>query len=495
MRISFAKSIVRISAAGSIVLAILGLSAPQAAAQATDGGRLSLEDCPLGESGRMARCGSYSVYEDREAMSGRQIALNLVVVPAKGPDAAPDPVFFLAGGPGQGAAALAPVIDFVVPGINERRDIVLIDQRGTGRSNGLECPPGDLSTTLKALAFWLPEDGLAECREGLDADLTLYTTPIAMDDLDEVRAALGYERINIFGGSYGTRAALVYARRHPEHVRSLILRGVAAPDFRLPLYFARDAQAAMDDLIGDCKADRACNTAFPDFRQKLDQLLAKLEATPAIVRTVDPRTQEEVEVVIDRDVFAGGIRLVLYGSELAANIPVAVERGLEGDFQPFLQATLPLALQILQNFSFGMFLSVVCTEDIPFYTMDEGRSESEGTFMGATAASNMKAACDGWPRGDLPEGYHDHVTTDAPVLLISGEVDPVTPPGSAASVASHLPNSLHIVIPDAGHIPSFPGCLTRIASEFLDTASVASLDAGCVQDIQRPPFPVPPTDG
>ncbi len=316
-----------------------------------------------------------------------------------------------------------------------------------------------------------------------------------MDDLDEVRSALGYERINLFGGSYGTRAALVYARRYPEHVRAIILRGVASPGMRLPLHFARDAQAAIDDLIGDCEADRACNAAFPDFRQKLDQLLARLEATPAIVRTFDPRAQEEVEVVIDRDVFAGGIRLVLYGSQLAANIPVAVDRGLEGDFQPFLQATLPLAFQILQNFSFGMFLSVVCTEDVPFYSLDEARSESEDTFLGATAASNMKAACAGWPRGNLPEGYHDYVTTEAPVLLISGEVDPVTPPGPAAVVASHLPNSLHIVIPDVGHIPSFPGCVTRIASQFLDTASVEGLDAGCVRDIQRPPFPVPPTGG
>ncbi len=172
MKISLAQSI----ATGSIVLAVMAFSVPQVGAQQTNGGRISLEDCSLAGSERIARCGTYSVYEDREAQSGRQIALNVVVLPAKSADPASDPVFFLAGGSGQGAAGLAPIIDFVIPGMNERRDVVLLDQRGTGQSNGLECPLGDLKRTLKSLSFWLPEDGLAECRERLDADLTLYDT-------------------------------------------------------------------------------------------------------------------------------------------------------------------------------------------------------------------------------------------------------------------------------------------------------------------------------
>jgi pimeloyl-ACP methyl ester carboxylesterase len=204
-----------------------------------------------------AYCGTLKVYESRATKQGRQIDLNIVVLPALRSDAQPDPLFFLAGGPGQGAAQLAKLVRDIFRRVQSDRDIVLVDQRGTGKSNPLNCLDDDDS--LQSL-METPEQALEKlkaCQAKYDADLTLYTTPIAMDDLDDVRAFLGYERINVYGGSYGTRAALVYMRQHGERVRTAILDGVAPPNMRLPLYFPRDTQRAFELLARDCAADRA----------------------------------------------------------------------------------------------------------------------------------------------------------------------------------------------------------------------------------------------
>ena len=192
-----------------------------------------------------AYCGSLKVYENRATKQGRQIDLNIVVLPALRSDAAPDPLFFLAGGPGQGAAKLAKVVREIFRRVQSDRDIVLVDQRGTGKSNPLDCNSDDDS--LQAIMETNEQvlDRLKACQAKYDADLTLYTTPIAMDDLDDVRAFLGYDKINVYGGSYGTRAALVYMRQHGDRVRSAILDGVAPTNMRLPLYFPRDTQRAL----------------------------------------------------------------------------------------------------------------------------------------------------------------------------------------------------------------------------------------------------------
>jgi pimeloyl-ACP methyl ester carboxylesterase len=237
-----------------------------------------------------AWCGTFTVFEDRQAGSGRQIPLHIVVLPSLSDQGRAAPLVFLAGGPGQGAAVMAELVGAAFARVRRHRDIVLVDQRGTGRSHPLDCPAGDDSLS----AAFANEDEvlrlLEACLATLDADVRFYTTSLAMDDLDDVRRHLGYEQINLYGGSYGTRAALVYLRRHGAHVRSVVLDGAAPTDMRLPLFSARDAERALGALLTDCDADEACRSAHPGLSGRVRALIARLDNHPARVRLIHPRT-------------------------------------------------------------------------------------------------------------------------------------------------------------------------------------------------------------
>ncbi len=448
-------------------------------------------DCEVPGSSERALCGSLTVYENREARSGRTIDLAVMVLPATGVDPRPDPVFLLAGGPGQAAIALAPAIDQILPSaVRRNRDIVLVDQRGTGGSGGLQCEIEDLDEILASLAFKLPAHRLRACRDGFDADLRLYTTPIAMDDLDDVREALGYERINLWGGSYGTRAALVYLRRHGERVRAAVLRGVAPTDATLPLFFARDAERALELLSAACGAEEACETAYPGFRADLEALLAHLRDTPAPVRAIHPLTQDTVDATITADALVGGIHLIQYGTPFSRHIPRIIDAALRGDYEPFLSVALPFAGLLIQQIHIGMFLSVVCTEDVPYVEPQAAEVEAEGTYVGDRFSLYMIQACEGWPVGELPENYREPTRSDVPVLVVSGDEDPVTPPSWGEEALRYLPNGAHLVIPRTGHFPTAPGCSADLIARFLEEGGDDGLDAACLNEILRPPFTI-----
>lgn len=488
---------------GLAAAAILGgvLAGPHPAAaqdavlQASSGNRassgLELTECPVPGAEKPGLCGTLRVFEDRELRQGRTIDLAILVLPATGPDPAPDPIFLLAGGPGQAATVLGPAIDQIIPpAVRRSRDVVLVDQRGTGRSNGLQCPIVDLDEILEALAFEFSPESLRACRKAFDADLTMYTTPLAMDDLDDVREELGYSKINLWGGSYGTRAALVYMRRHPQRVRAAVLRGVAPTNATLPLHFARDAQRALLLLTEACAAADACERSFPNTPGDLESLLARLSAKPANVEAIHPLTQEPTDARITAEAFAGGLRLLQYGTYFSRHIPRIVEAGLRGDFEPFLSLTMPFAGQLIQQIYIGMFLSVVCAEDVPYLNLEKAEAEAEGTYLSSSASRYMTLACEGWPRGDLPDGYREPVRANQPVLVVSGDEDPVTPPSWGEEVARYLPNAYQLVLPRTGHFPTAPGCSAELIAGFLDRGSAEGMDPACLEEIPRPPFVV-----
>ncbi len=265
--------------------------------------QLVLEECEPGNGPLDARCGAIPVFEDRSRASGRTIDLKVVVYPALNRDPQPDPLFVLAGGPGQSAAQLSSVFAGMLRAVRQDRDLVFVDQRGTGESNGLPC---DMDTddleSLSSTDFVI--ETLRQCLEGYDADLRFYTTPVAMDDLDEVRAKLGYSSINLWGGSYGTRAALVYLRRHGEHVRSVVLDGAVPLAMKLPLSFPEDGQRALDLTFDACEMEDPCRKRFPDLRRKLAGLLDRLERQPIRVSVKHPRTGEDVDFEVQRDFVA-----------------------------------------------------------------------------------------------------------------------------------------------------------------------------------------------
>ena len=299
-----------------LVALLLFTFAPLSAAERT----LDLTPCArdIGVAG--AECGTLEVYENRETAEGRRIGLYVAVLPALGTETKPDPLFLLAGGPGMAATELANAAKTHLRRIREQREIVLVDQRGTGKSNGLDC--ADVDSTTQSFNVDFPFQALRDCAEALDADLRLYTTPIATDDLDDVRAALGYGSINLWGGSYGTRAALVYLRRHPDRVRTVILDGLAPPDMRLPLHFGEDANRAFDLTFGDCKEDVDCNTAFPNLRDTYHELLDRLEKAPESVRVAHPRTGEMEEIDFGRDDVFLQLRAALYSPDATRLLPL-----------------------------------------------------------------------------------------------------------------------------------------------------------------------------
>ena len=449
---------------------------------------MALSPCRIKGSGMHAQCGTLRVPENRAAPKGRQIDLFVAVVPALARAPAADALFLLAGGPGQGASdAFGPLLG-AFERVHRSRDMVLVDQRGTGKSHPLRC---DLYDPGAPLAARLSRDAVQEerfkkCLASYDADPRFYGTSIAMQDLDDVRVALGYEQIDLWGGSYGTRAALVYLREHGEHVRAEVLDGVAPPSQIIPLTFARDAQRSMDMLFDSCAHDAACAKAFPGLHDRFAQLLHRLSREPARTTVADPLTGAPQEVSIGYDAFAAGLRGVLYQQDLASLVPLIVDRAARGDFAPFVAATAGLDAGYSRTMSFGLTFSVLCSEDLPFTSREQIVEQARDTFLGPGEALDFLKICSFWPRGASPS--REPVRSDKPVLLLSGEIDPATPPRWAEEARRTLPDSVHLVVPGVGHGATAEGCGPQLIEKFLATAKTSSVDATCLSPLQRPPF-------
>jgi pimeloyl-ACP methyl ester carboxylesterase len=445
-----------------------------------------LHPCRISEGPPDAYCGTYTVFENRTAQSGRTIDLKIVVAPALRRDPKLDPLFIFEGGPGGGAATLASLRIPMFARYQRDRDVVLVDQRGTGESNPLDCATeDDQDDDLNTDNY--PVDRYRRCLEQLKADAQYYTTSIAMDDIDDVRRFLGYDLINLWGGSYGTRAALVYLKQHEPSVRSVILDGVAPPDMRLPLYMARDGQRALDRLIEDCARDTlGCARAYPALRQTVANLWQQLSKKPRVTFT-HPRTGLTKTITVSQRLVASIVFQSLYSPEVTALLPRLLTDAAEGNFQGLFALAYSTDLP-KGAMSEGMFLSVVCAEDVPRITPEDIVRESEGRFMGSAMFDTRLKPCEFWPRGTVPGDYYEPVRSSRPVLLFSGEDDPVTPPSWGEHVARSLTNAKHIVVPGAGHITLMRGCVSDLVGQFLDAASPAGLDASCVNALRRPPF-------
>jgi pimeloyl-ACP methyl ester carboxylesterase len=432
-------------------------------------------------------CGTLRVFENRETREGRTIDLKIVVLPGLGTDAQPDPLFFLAGGPGQGAAKMAKQLSEVFRRVQTQRDIVLVDQRGTGVSNPLNCEADQDSLAALNERDEVALERLRHCLRGLDADTRLYTTTIAMDDLDDVRRHLGYARVNLYGGSYGTRAALVYLRQHGDHVRSVVLDGVAPPDMRLPLFFARDAQRALDKLLADCETSVACRAKYPDLAARTRALLARLEKYPPRLRLTHPRTGIAEEVSVTAALVANVLAGALYSPTISALLPELLARAEANDFQGLLALGL-VNENASENMSVGMQLSVICAEDYPRVTHVESTRESRGSVFGDHLLTSRMKACEFWPRGKVDDPFYHPVTSNIPVLILSGDLDPVTPPSWGESVLPHLSNGRHIIVPGTGHGAIGTGCGIRLIHQFIEQGNAANLDTSCLEGLRRPPF-------
>jgi pimeloyl-ACP methyl ester carboxylesterase len=447
-----------------------------------------------------AKCGTLTVYEDRKAQAGRQIELNIAVVPTSGRDRASEPLFFLTGGPGQAATESYLQLLTAFSLLNQSRDIVLVDQRGTGESNPLRCDEADVEHGLGEIEDE-GEQGLGEiedelrvkllegCLERLEADVRLYTTAIAVEDLEAVRQALGYGQINLYGLSYGTRVALSYMRQYPDAIRAVILDGVVPPDEVLGMEVARDAQRALALIWARCLAESTCQEAFPNIREEWEALLTQLSQQPVELTLDHPTTGLPTKLLFTRDELAMTVRLLSYAPETAALLPLLVSHAQQrSNLETIAAQYLMISDSLSSSISDGMSTSVLCSEDAAFLSAQEAAAANAGTYYGDIQIKEFNVACSVWPRGDIPPNFHEPVISDIPTLLLSGEVDPVTPPENGRQVAQTLSNSLHLIAPGQGHNVIPRGCLPLLADDFLETASFTELETSCVEEIVPMPF-------
>ena len=459
--------------------------------------RIELTPCSIDRFNGEAKCGSYEVYENRLTRRGRKITLKIVIIPADSNDRLPDPVIYIAGGPGASATASAAGVANTLAQIRQHRDLVFLDQRGTGGSHPLNCNLYKQSDLSSYFGDVFPPDDVRKCRETLerDADLTLYTTLSAVDDLDDVREALGYHTVNLFGASYGTRLALVYLKRHADHVRTVTLQGVSPTNEFVPRNFPQSAERALEGILGECDANEACHKAFPNLRNEASQVFEKLRIGSV------PLSLRNVNVVLTHDQAVEGIRFMLYAPGTASRIPLILHQASQGEFTPILQASLAYRRQVLPGVSLGLYFSITCAEDIPWIKPGEGARLARDTFLGEASLRQLRAACRMWPRARVPNDYRKPTKSSSPVFVLTGEWDPVTPPTNGDATARYLSDSLHVVVPHGAHdFGDLEGiqCLLDLETEFVERGSIKGLDTSCVKAIKRRGFAVPiaqPSDG
>jgi len=456
--------------------------------------RSKLKPCKASRNGSEvdALCGQYQVWENRAAKTGRKITLKVLVFPALGPHPKPDPVVALGGGPGQAASDLSGVLSDKV---RQDRDLLFVDQRGTGEPDRLTClmgKPGDFQSLFDQL---FPLDAVRRCRDELSKkyDLTLYTTAAGADDLDEVRGWLGYDKLNLAGYSYGTRMALVYLKRHPQSVRTVTLWGSVPMDESLPISHSAAGQRSLDLLFDQCEHDAACNARFP-VRKDFQAVMARLDQGPIEVEAPHPETGKPTKVRLPREVVNETIRSLLYDAQSAAALPLAFHEAAAGDWKRLGEMIVPQRYGLLFGLSNGLFFSVTCAEDMPYITEEQIVARTAGSFLRDDRVRRQKAACEIWPRAKVEPGHRDPVRSDLPVLAINGKLDPVTPPDFGHRTVASLSNSLFLEVPYEGHGIS-NDCPVAIAETFLDRGILKGLDTSCLAAVKPTPFVLePPKD-
>jgi len=422
------------------------------------------------------------VPENPQRPGGRQIGLHVARVPAISARKRPDPLFVLAGGPGAAAGAFYATVPSAFARILRERDIVLVDQRGTGRSNPLDCAQ-DEDLLYRASGAEIAAS-TRSCLASLSrrADVRYYTTSLAVQDLERVRAVLGYARINLYGTSYGTRVAQHYLRRFPERVRSMILDGVVPVGMALGPAMATHAEHALLDILARCADEPTCHARFGDPAADYRTVRAALKVSTVPVSVHDPATGEYTPFEFGAEHLASVLRLLSYRSETAALLPLLLDAAAHDDYAPLAAQFLLVERSFGQSVALGMHNSVVCAEDVPYFDLRAiDRTRLAATYLGTAQLDGLESVCRVWPRGPVDADLHAPLASDVPALLLSGSDDPLTPPDFARQAAGYFHHSLSVVLDGFGHGQLAAPCVDRLMEQFVARASVDALDVSCTR--------------
>ena len=449
-----------------------------------------LED-PSNVAVALAECGSLAVPENPAEPSGRQISLRVARVPAINRRKQPDPLFVLAGGPGMAATTFYASASSYFERIHRDRDIVLVDQRGTGQSNPLNCSldDDDLYHASDAEIAANAQRCLTTLQK--TSHVEFYTTSIAVRDLDAVRVALGYQSINLYGVSYGTRVAQHYVRRFPAQSRAVILDGVVPPQLALGTETALNAERALSSILSRCAHETDCSKRFGDPAVAYHTLRNYLQAHAVSVSLSDPTSGEPAKLEFTNYHLATVLRLGSYTAEQAALLPLMLKGATmpSANFIPLASQFLMVNKSIGDSIAYGMHNSIVCTEDVPFWDLSKvNRAELEKTYLGTAQLDGLKSICSIWPRGPIDPDFHAELHSDVPALLLSGGDDPVTPPSDAEQARRGFAHSLHVVIKGFGHGQLTAPCVDRVMGNFVARGNVDGLDVSCVKNDVPMPF-------
>ncbi len=461
---------------------------------AAGAGPLELEDCRIsigpGFPGAKARCGTMQRPVNPDDPDSPEIGIRVAVVPALNLNPPSDPVVPIAGGPGQGTVEFYLSARAAFEPLRRDRDIVLIDQRGTGESAKMDCPIDD-EALLFETDFSVDEilGYTEECLRSLPHDPRWFTTSVAVTDLEAVREALGYTSLNLYGVSYGSRVAQHFARRYPDVTRSVTIDGVVPPQIALGPEIATESQKAVDSILARCAGDAACAAAFPDIRATFARVVADLRTAPVEVAVPHPDSGRMETVRFGIGQFAGAVRLLVYNANTIALLPLLVHEAGQGNFGPLASQFMLTAISMRDALAIGMHNSVMCTEDVPF--IDDAALDREriaATYMGAFQLETLEAMCRLWPDGPLDPEFKVPVDSDVPFLLLSGDADPITPPRYAEMAAVDLGLATHLVGKQQGHGQIMVGCMSRIVADFVESLDPLSLDTACMERSFVTPF-------
>lgn len=449
--------------------------------------QLPLTDCSLTHPRSpvviRASCGVLEVPLDHDQTDNGTLSLHLAVIPAKSSHTSATPLFFFAGGPGQSAMSSAAVLSRLRNETGKERDLVFIDQRGTGNSSTLNCPLDDDLQNLVSDNTKIAQETL-ECLNSLTADPKYFTSYHAVHDVDLVRQILGYEKINLLGVSYGTRMVQLYLKTYPQRVRSVILDGVVPLDVVLGPEFSRNLHASLGLLIRQCMADKVCGEAFPDLENDWQTYLGIPPREQRQLVLAHPRTGERLELDVDRETMDSALRMLSYSNITQAMIPLLLHSTAKGDWQLLISQAIQVAATLETELSMGMHNSVICSEDEPFLKPETQVSEK---LLGRMQ-QQLKVICDQWPKGRVFEDQHALPAFRVPALLLSGELDPVTPPGYGIRAAEHFIAKRHITVKGQGHNVIEKGCIPRLVKQFLNDLELTDEQVECANHTERLPF-------
>lgn len=469
----------------AVLLTSINALAQQTATKANSDKALSMTSCHLKGIRLQVQCGKLQVPMDYAKPSGEQISLNFAILPAIDDSQNNPPMMFLAGGPGQAATDLANTVKRAHAETLKTRNIILVDQRGTGGSAELTCDEFDQDNVYTAVTDELNEDLIAQCLAQIDYDLSQFNTQNAIRDFDAVRVALGHEKIGLYGGSYGTRATLVYMRMFPEAIDAVVLDSVGPIEVPIGL-FGQSAARSFALLLENCAQDASCHQAYPALEQDFASLKTRLQAKAVKMNIAHPRLGTPTDFILDVDKLISNLRLQLYSTQGRTMLPLVIHEAYKENY-------LPLAGLISQTdggigVNGGLLMNIVCNEDYPMVSAEQLRTDADNEFGGAASHLIFNRVCPIWPKYQVSDDFHQTISANIPTLILSGNLDPVTPPSNGDYAHNSLPNSQHLIANTRSHIVVGQGCGGRLVAEFLQNKDPSAVNGECLNDIPRPAF-------